>query len=114
MAEILENKSNNLYKSIPFTKYDVGWVILCIGMAIGSGIVFMPVQVGIKGIWVFIVSVAISYPAIYILQSLYLKTLSETDDCQDYASVITQYLGKNWGIGLGIAYFLMLLHGMFS
>ena len=66
MAEILENKSNNLYKSIPFTKYDVGWVILCIGMAIGSGIVFMPVQVGIKGIWVFIVSVAISYPAIYI------------------------------------------------
>ncbi|EOA5630288.1 hypothetical protein ACH4RN_002752 [Providencia rettgeri] len=30
-------------KKIPFTKYDVGWVILCIGMAIGSGIVFMPV-----------------------------------------------------------------------
>lgn len=107
-------KSKDAYKSIPFTRYDFGWVILCIGMAIGSGIVFMPVQVGIKGIWVFITSVIISYPAIYLLQSLYLKTLSESQDCQDYTNVITQYLGKNWGFWLGIAYFLMLLHGMFS
>lgn len=102
------------YEKIPFTKYDVGWVILCIGMAIGSGIVFMPVQVGIKGIWVFIASVAIAYPAIYLLQSLYLKTLSESESCEDYTSIITQYLGKNWGFWLGAAYFLMLLHGMFS
>lgn len=27
-------------KRIPFTLYDAGWVILCIGMAIGAGIVF--------------------------------------------------------------------------
>ncbi|AHG20818.1 transporter [Chania multitudinisentens RB-25] len=107
-------KSKTSYKNIPFTRYDFGWVILCIGMAIGSGIVFMPVQVGIKGIWVFITSVIISYPAIYLLQSLYLKTLSESENCEDYTNVITQYLGKNWGFWLGIAYFLMLLHGMFS
>ena len=107
------NPQNDLRK-IPFTKYDTGWVILCIGMAIGSGIVFMPVQVGIKGIWVFIAATLLSYPAIYWLQNLYLRTLSESDECEDYASVITQYLGKNWGVALGIAYFLMLLHGMFS
>ncbi|WP_242452125.1 amino acid permease [Providencia rettgeri] len=83
-------------------------------MAIGSGIVFMPVQIGIKGIWVFIAATILSYPAIYWLQNLYLRTLSESEECNDYASVITQYLGKNWGIALGIAYFLMLLHGMFS
>ncbi|WOB84112.1 amino acid permease [Providencia sp. PROV114] len=83
-------------------------------MAIGSGIVFMPVQIGIKGIWVFIAATMLSYPAIYWLQNLYLRTLSESEECNDYASVITQYLGENWGIALGIAYFLMLLHGMFS
>lgn len=101
-------------KKIPFTRYDIGWVILCIGMAIGSGIVFMPVQIGIKGIWVFIFAVILSYPAIHLLQNLYLKTLSESEICEDYTGIISQYLGKNWGIGLGIAYFLMLLHGMFS
>lgn len=106
--------ANSDLKKIPFTKYDAGWVVLCIGMAIGSGIVFMPVQVGIKGIWVFIAAALLSYPAIYWLQNLYLRTLSESEECEDYASVITQYLGKNWGVVLGIAYFLMLLHGMFS
>lgn len=106
--------ANSDLKKIPFTKYDAGWVVLCIGMAIGSGIVFMPVQIGIKGIWVFIAATLLSYPAIYWLQNLYLRTLSESEECEDYASVITQYLGKNWGVALGIAYFLMLLHGMFS
>lgn len=106
--------ANSDLKKIPFTKYDAGWVVLCIGMAIGSGIVFMPVQIGIKGIWVFIAATLLSYPAIYWLQNLYLRTLSESEECEDYASVITQYLGKNWGVALGIAYFLMLLHGMLS
>lgn len=116
MTRVLHTESElkQLYKSVPFTKYDVGWVILCIGMAIGSGIVFMPVQVGIKGIWVFITAVMLSYPAIYLLQNLYLQTLSESENCEDYTSVITQYLGKNIGVWLGVAYFLMLLHGMFS
>ncbi|MGL5513041.1 MAG: aromatic amino acid transport family protein [Sporomusa sp.] len=102
------------FKTVPFTKYDFGWVLLCLGMAIGAGIVFLPVQVGLKGIWVFTFSVILTYPAIYLLQTLYLKTLSESETCEDYTSVITQYLGHNWGVFLGIAYFLMLLKGMLT
>lgn len=97
---------------IPFTLYDFGWVVLCIGMAIGSGIVLMPIQIGLKGIWVFLFSILLSYPAIYLLQNLYLRTLSETKECDNYTGIISQYLGKNWGIGLGIIYFLMLLTGI--
>ena len=63
-------------KKIPFTKYDFGWVLLCIGMAIGAGTVLMPVQIGLTGIWVFIVAFIIAYPATYIVQDIYLKTLS--------------------------------------
>ncbi|MBR0859214.1 hypothetical protein [Bradyrhizobium liaoningense] len=99
---------------IPFTRYDAGWVILCIGMAIGAGIVFLPVQVGITGLWVFAASVLLAYPALYMMQELYLKTLAESDECDDYASIITQYLGKNWGFVLGVAYSLMLLKGMLT
>jgi hypothetical protein len=60
-------------KKIPFTKYDFGWVLLCIGMAIGAGTVLMPVQIGLTGIWVFIVAFIIAYPATYIVQDIYLK-----------------------------------------
>ncbi|WP_408634907.1 amino acid permease [Pragia fontium] len=83
-------------------------------MAIGGGIVFLPVQIGLKGIWVFTLSLILAYPAIYLLQELYLKTLSESPECEDYSSVITQYLGANWGVFLGIAYFIMLLKGMLT
>ncbi|PXW43895.1 serine transporter [Klebsiella oxytoca] len=99
---------------IPFTTYDLGWVVLCIGMAIGAGIIYMPIQAGVKGIWVFVASISLSYPAVYWLQDLYLKTLTQTPACDSYAEIITQYLGKNWGGLLGIAYFLMLLMGILN
>lgn len=99
---------------IPFTTYDLGWVVLCIGMAIGAGIIYMPIQAGVKGIWVFVASIGLSYPAVYWLQDLYLKTLTQTQSCDSYAEIITQYLGKNWGELLGIAYFLMLLMGILN
>ncbi|WP_260436015.1 amino acid permease [Burkholderia sp. Bp9143] len=99
---------------VPFTRYDMGWVILCIGMAIGSGIVFLPVQVGITGVWVFAASVMIAYPAMYMMQKLYLQTLSESEECENYAGIITQYLGKNWGIFLAVVYFFMLVKGMLT
>ncbi|HBH6984910.1 amino acid permease [Enterobacter sp. 04-C-01-SI_S15] len=101
-------------KKIPFTTYDTGWVILCIGMAIGGGIIFLPVQIGLKGVWVFTLSVLIAYPALYMMQTLYLKTLSQSPECKDYSGVITFYLGKNWGFFLGVAYFIMLLKGMLT
>ena len=34
-------------KAVKFDSTDWGWVIMSIGMAIGSGIVFLPVQVGL-------------------------------------------------------------------
>ena len=93
---------------VPFTSYDFGWVVLCIGMAIGSGIVFMPVQVGLKGMWVFLAAIALSYPAVYHLQNLFLRTLMQSEVCDDYAGAISHYLGKNWGIALALVYFVML------
>lgn len=46
-------------KAIRFDGTDWGWVIMSIGMAIGAGIVFLPVQVGLWG-----------YGSFYFQQSL--------------------------------------------
>jgi hypothetical protein len=37
-------------EAIKFDSTDTGWVIMSIGMAIGAGIVFLPVQVGLMGL----------------------------------------------------------------
>lgn len=93
-------------QQVPFTRYDMGWVILCIGMAIGSAIIFLPIQIGLKGIWVFFGALLISYPAVYLIQKIFLQTLSGTPRCQSYADVIDQHLNPNWGFLLGILYCL--------
>lgn len=38
-------------EAIKFDSTDTGWVIMSIGMAIGAGIVFLPVQVGLMGLF---------------------------------------------------------------
>ena len=46
-----------------FDSTDIAWITMSIGMAIGAGIVFLPVQVGLMGLWVFLLSAVIGYPA---------------------------------------------------
>lgn len=46
IASISETKRQ--YSNIPLTAYDAGWILLCIGMAIGAGTVLVPVQIGLK------------------------------------------------------------------
>ena len=96
-----------------FDSTDWGWIIMSIGMAIGAGIVFLPVQVGIMGLWVFLLSAIIGYPAMYLFQKLFINTLAASEECKDYPSVISGYLGKNWGILLGALYFIMLIIWVF-
>lgn len=101
------------YTAIKFDSTDLGWIVMSIGMAIGAGIVFLPVQVGIMGLWVFLLSSIIGYPAMYLFQKLFINTLAESKKCTDYPGVISGYLGKNWGIALGALYFLMLVIWVF-
>lgn len=100
-------------EAVRFDSTDRGWVIMSIGMAIGAGIVFLPVQVGLMGLWVFLLSSIIGYPAMYLFQRLFINTLAESPECRDYPGVISGYLGRNWGILLGALYFVMLVIWMF-
>ena len=57
--------------AIRFDSTDIGWIVMSIGMAIGAGIVFLPVQVGLMGIWVFLLSAVVGYPGMYMFCLLY-------------------------------------------
>lgn len=106
--------SNEVFdkKNIPFTLYDLGWVVLCIGAAIGSGIVFFPLQVGLKGVWVFALAVILGYPAVYYMQKLFIETMARSDEHDSYLSIITSYVGSRWGLFLGGLYSITVLKSM--
>ena len=44
----------------------------------------------------------------WLFQKLFINTLAKSKRCEDYPSVIAGYLGKNWGMLLGLLYFIML------
>ncbi len=78
-------------------------------MEIGAGFGFLPDQVGLMGIWVFLLSSIIGYPAMYLFQRLFINTMAESPECKDYPSVISGYLGKHWGLLLGPTDFVMIV-----
>lgn len=80
---------------VRFDSTDWGCIIMSVGAAIGAGIVFLPVQVGLVGIWIYLLSAAIAYPALYLFQRLFINTLVDAPRCEDYPTVISGYLGKN-------------------
>ncbi|MBZ7987916.1 aromatic amino acid transport family protein [Campylobacter canadensis] len=96
-----------------FDRIDIGWIVMSIGMAIGAGIVFLPVQVGVVGLWVFLFSSIIGYPAMYLFQKLFINTLARAKNASSYPDAIESYLGKNAAIFLSILYFLMIIIWMF-
>lgn len=89
-----------------FSGIDLGWIIMCVGMSLGAGIVFLPIQVGLSGLLIFILVALVGYPIAYAHQKLYLNVLAEAPECQDFAGIISGYLGKNWGFFLGALYFV--------
>jgi serine transporter len=92
---------------------DWGYVAINIGMGIGAGIVFLPIQAGLVGLWTFLLTVLIAYPTLYIFQRLFINTLVEAENSDDYPSIIAEYLGKKWGVLLGVVYFIMLIIWVF-
>ena len=71
---------NEWKKAVAFDSIDWGWIVMSVGMAIGSGIVFLHVQIGVKGLLIFLFSAIIGYPAMYLFQRLYIKTLASSPE----------------------------------
>ena len=96
-------------ESVKFRFEDWGWVVINIGMGIGAGIAMLPVEIGMKGFWVFLLASVIGYPSMYLFQRVFVNSLVEARSCKDYTGIISEYLGKNWGAAIGFLYFIMLI-----
>jgi serine transporter len=100
-------------EKIKLNSGDWGWVTLNIGMGIGAGIVFLPLQAGLVGFWIFLIAIILAYPALYLFQRLFINTIASARACEDYPTVISEYLGRRWGVALGFIYFIMLVIWVF-
>lgn len=91
-----------------FDSFDWGWLVISFGMALGAGIVLVPVTVGVSGIFIYLISALFAYPAIFLFQKLYINTLFDTKESKCYSETIKDLLGEKWSIVLGFLYFIMM------
>lgn len=52
-----------------FSGIDLGWIIMCVGMSLGAGIIFLPVQVGLSGVLIFLLVALVGYPIAYSIKN---------------------------------------------
>lgn len=98
-----------MQKNSKFDKFDFSWLIISMGMAVGAGIVLVPVTTGIVGFAIFAISILVAYPGIYLFQKLYIRTLFASKEPKVYKEIVGELLGDRWSFFLGILYFLMML-----
>ena len=90
-------------------KFDLSWLSINFGMAIGAGVVMAPITAASVGIPIFLISILIAFPGIYLFQKLFITTLFANDKPKVYSEVIYDLLGKKWEVFLSILYLLMMI-----
>ncbi|MCA6070065.1 MAG: hypothetical protein LE180_02990 [Endomicrobium sp.] len=88
---------------------DRGWVLTCFGTAIGAGILFLPIQAGLGGIWSIIFLVLVIFPITYISHRGITRIVASCEKETDIVGAIEHDLGHTAGLIVSVLYFLSII-----
>ncbi|MFI4918267.1 MAG: aromatic amino acid transport family protein [Legionellales bacterium] len=90
-------------------KQDRVWMLSLYGTAIGAGVLFLPIDAGLNGIWPLIIMLLLAFPMTYWShQALCRFVLSGSGDHNDITDVVEQYFGPIAGSLLTLLYFFAI------
>lgn len=84
------------------------WTFLFLGSAVGTGILFLPLQAGKVSLITTLISIVISLLCVYVGHRLIGRITCATEQCRSYDHAIEESLGKVAGIILSIVFILFL------
>ena len=61
-ANTLSNQNNKQ----TLTKHDKTWIISIFGTAVGAGILFLPINIGVSGLWPLIIMALLAGPMTFL------------------------------------------------
>jgi len=108
----MPDKNSSLSPAPRFSEWS--WILTMFGTAVGAGILYLPVQAGVTGLWSLVFLTAFLFPLIYYShKTVVTMVLSKTGE-SDYASVLASRFGRFFGEGIVIVYFLTFYVLLFS
>ena len=105
----LSLKQNMLHLSEKVTHHDTAWTLSLFGTAIGAGVLFLPIQAGLNGLFPMIIMLLLAFPMTYLShRALSRFVFSGTPSSKNITDVILFYIKQGTGRWLNFIYFLSI------
>ncbi len=97
---------------IPHTKWqsqDTVWMLGLYGTAIGAGVLFLPIDAGLGGLWPLLTMLILAFPMTYLShRALCRFVLSGSSAKDDITEVVEEHFGKFSGRVITLLYFFAI------
>ncbi|MDP0589334.1 MAG: aromatic amino acid transport family protein [Candidatus Endonucleobacter bathymodioli] len=108
-SNAVTTKTQQVNGSLPWTHTDTKWSLSIFGAAVGAGILFLPINAGIGGIWSLIALASLLSPLTFITHRNILRfCLSSKNPVSDFNEAANEHFGKTGGLWVTIAYFAFI------
>jgi serine transporter len=88
----------------------MNWMLTLFGTAIGAGVLFLPIDAGLGGIWPLIIMAVLAWPMTFLShQALARFVLSSSRPGEDITVVAETFFGRNIGLLVILLYFFSIL-----
>ncbi|WP_025822301.1 aromatic amino acid transport family protein [Shewanella marina] len=92
-----------------WTATDMSWMLSLFGTAVGAGILFLPINIGIGGFWPLVIIALIAGPMTYWAhRGLARFVLSSSNKSSDFTDVVEEHFGAKAGRLISLLYFLSI------
>lgn len=92
-----------------WNRFDTSWTIGLFGTAVGAGILFLPINAGLGGLWPLLIATVLIWPMTYFShRALSRMVVASPKPDQDITGVVRDYFGETAGRLVTVLYFLAI------
>lgn len=96
-------------ESSTWNQHDTYWSLSLFGTAVGAGILFLPINLGLGGFWPLFIMAILAYPmTFYAHRGLTRFVLSSSQPNADFTDVVQEHFGRYAGRIIAWLYFLSI------
>lgn len=118
MNDHVECSKNNLHISKGLSLHDKQWILTLFGTGVGAGVLFLPINAGLGGIWPLLIMTIIVGPMAILSHRMLLRfCLSSNNNSGDITDTVTEHFGPKSGKLISFGYFaaiypILMIYGI--
>nr|WP_295972502.1 aromatic amino acid transport family protein [uncultured Bacillus sp.] len=109
VEEHIAEKSKQYPDPKKWHKQDTTWALSLFGTAIGAGVLFLPINAGVGGLFSLLLITILAFPVMYYSHRALAKMIYSSDSAEEgITGTIRDYFGKKASIAFNIVYFFSI------